>query len=144
MSGSYSQGAHKLGSTFAPDRDTGTVTVHERVKVSAGGAASADFTTYLPMGAALIDVLLDTVLAHTSATATVSGGTTVGGTELFPATDVKAGGRVRPVFTAAELLRMQSMPKVDGQSDSPVYLRLALTTPTSVGETWVNLIYSLD
>lgn len=144
MTGTYSQGAHKLGSTFGPDRDTGTVICTERVKIEAAAVASQDFTTYLPSGATLIDVILDAVVTPTGATATVSGGTTVGGTELFSATDVKTTPRSKPVFTAAQLLRMQAMPHVDGQSDSPVHLRLAQTTPTAVGTILAQLIYSLD
>lgn len=140
--GTYSQGADQRGSTPCASRDVGFGVLVKEVSISAAGAASLDVPAYLPEGSQLVDVMLDTTTAHTSATATIAGGTTVGGTDLFPATDIKAGARVRPTFTAAQLAAMRSLPHVSGQSDSPVNLRLALTTPTSVGVTKVLLLYA--
>lgn len=140
--GTYSQGAYQRGSTPCPSRDAGYGLLAKEVSIAAAGAASLDVAAYLPDGAQLVDVVLDTTVAHTSATATIAGGTTAGGTDLFPATDIKAGGRVRPTFTAAQLAALRSMPHVSGQADSPVNLRLALTTPTSVGVTKVLLLYA--
>ena len=140
--GTYSQGATSRGSTPCPSRDAGYGLLAKEVSIAAAGAASLDVAVYLPDGAQLVDVVLDTTTAHTSATATISGGTTVGGTELFPATDIKAAGRVRPTFTAAQLAALRGLPHVSGQSDSPVNLRLALTTPTSIGVTKVLLLYA--
>ena len=140
--GTYSQGRYTQGSTPVASRDVGSGVLVKEVSIAASGAASLDAVVYLPDGAQLVDVLLDTTTAHTSATATVAGGTTVGGTDLFSATDIKAAGRVRPTFTAAQLTALRGMPHVSGQSDSPVNLRLALGTPTSVGVTKVLLLYA--
>ncbi len=142
--GTYSQGPHKLGSTPGPDRDTGTVACMERVKVEATAVATQDVIAYLPAGSTLIDVILDAAVTPTGTTATISGGTTVGGTELWNATDTKATPRTRPIFTTAQVLQMQAMPKVAGQSDSPVHIRLTQTGPTAVGAVAVMLIYTLD
>lgn len=140
--GTYTQGAQTNGSTPGAARDVGYNVLAKVVDIQAGGAASADFTTYLPDGAELIDVILDSVTAHTSATATVAVGTTVGGTELASATDVKTTARTRPTFTAAQLTQAQAIPHTSGQPDTPIYLRLALTTPTSVGLTKAILVYA--
>jgi len=140
--GSYMQGALVGGSTPTPARDKGFVVYSQTVDVQAAGNATKDFVAYLPEGAQIIDVNLDTTTLHTSASATLSGGTTVGGTELWSATNVLSLGRVQPVFTGPQLLACMALPHVSGQTDSPVNMRLALGTPTSVGLTKVNLRYA--
>ena len=140
--GTYSQGSYTQGSTPTATRDVGYGLLVKEVSIAAAGGASLDVAVHLPDGAQLVDVLLDTTTAHTSATATIAGGTTVGGTDLLSATDIKAAGRVRPTFTAAQLAALRGLPHVSGQSDSPVNLRLALATPTSTGVTKVLLLYA--
>lgn len=140
--GTYSQGAQTVGSAPQAGRDVGYHLGMQEVTIQASGAATADFVAYLPDGAQLVDVLLDTTVLHTSASATLSGGTAVAGTELWPATNILSAGRARPTFTAAQLAAMAAMPHVNGQPDSPVHMRLALGTPTSVGTTKVRLIYA--
>lgn len=142
--GSYAQGAQSQGNYPTPGRDVGFVLAVKTVAIQAAGGATLDVTTYLPEGAQVVDVLLDTVTAHTSASATVSGGTSaVGATELFSATDVKTTARTRPTFTSAQLLAMNNLARNSGKPDCAVYLRLALGTPTSVGLTNVNLVYAI-
>jgi len=142
--GTYAQGAQASGSYATPGRDMGLGLFVKSVQLQAAGGATLDVTTYLPEGTQVVDVLFDTCTAHTSATATVSGGTSAaGGTELFSATDAKATARTRPTFTAAQLTAMQKLSRNSGQADCAVYLRLALGTPTSVGLTCVNLVYAI-
>jgi len=141
--GTYMQGAHTGGSTPTPSRDVGLVTFSQTINIQAGGLATADTTAYLPDGAQILDWNLDTTALHTSATATLSGGTTVGGTDLFSATNVLAAGRVTPVLTGPQVLAQQALPHISGQSDTPINLRLTLTTPTSVGTTKVNVRYAI-
>jgi len=142
--GSYTQGAQSAGNYPTPGRDVGLAVFVKTVPVQAAGGATLDVTTYLPEGSQIVDVMFDTVTAHTSATATIAGGTTAGGTELFPATDAKATARARPTFTAAQLTAMQSLARNSGQPDCAVYLRLALGTPTSVGLSNVSLLYTIE
>lgn len=144
MAGSYAQGPQAAGNYPTPGRDSGLSVFKQVVDIPAGGQASANFTAYLPDGAQVVDIILDSTTAHTSATATVSAGTTLGGTELASATDVKTAARTRPTFTAAQLAAMQALTHVNGQVDVPIYLRLALTTPTSVGVTKATILYSLQ
>lgn len=145
---SYAQGAQKCGSLPSPNSaaagpdDSGFGLFLQNINIPAGGLASADFTAYLPDGAQLVDVIFDTTTAHTSASAAVSVGTTLGGTEIAPSTDVKTAARTRPTFTNAQLAQMQSIPHTNGQSYTQVYFRLALGTPTSVGVTKAILVYA--
>ena len=142
--GSYTQGAQSAGNYPAPGRDVGFVLFGKTVAMKAAGNATLDATTYLPEGAQLVDVLLDTVTVHTSASATVAGGTSAaGGTELFSATDVTTAPRSRPTFTSAQLLAGSALARNSGKADRAVYLRMALGTPTSVGLTNVTLVYAI-
>ena len=141
--GSYSQGAQQSGSTPVPSRDAGYSTFCQNLDVVANGNATRDYTLYLPDGAQILDWTLDTTTAHTSATATIQAGTTVGGNDLFSATNVLSAGRAQPTFTAAQLLQSAALPHVNGQTDTPVNVRLTLTTPTSVGTTKVNIRYAI-
>ena len=141
--GSYAQGAQASGSTPTPDRDVGYGVFCQTINIQAAGNATKDFVAYLPDGAQIVDVKLDTTTLHTSASATLSGGTTVGGTDLWSATNVLSAGRASPAFTAPQLSALQALPHTSGQPDTPVNMRLALGTPTSVGTTKVLLMYSL-
>ena len=141
--GTYMQGAQSAGSTPTPSRDVGLATFSQTINIQAAGTANLDVTAYLPDGAQILDWNLDTTVLHTSATATLQAGTTVGGVDIFSATNVLAAGRAAPTLTAAQLILAQAMPHVSGQSDSPVYFRLVLTTPTSVGTTKVNIRYAV-
>lgn len=140
--GTYAQGAQSSGSTPVASRDAGFSVLAQVATVQAAGAATADFVAYLPDGTQIVDVLLDTVTLHTSASATLAGGSTVGGTDLWPATNVLTAARARPTFTGAQLNAMQSMTHVSGATDVPVNMRLALGTPTSVGTTKVVILYA--
>jgi len=141
--GTYSQGAHTSGSTPTPSRDVGLATFSQTINIQAGGLATADIIAYLPDGAQILDWNLDTTVLHTSASATLSGGTTAGGTDLFSATNVLAAGRATPILTGPQVLAQLALPHVSGQTDTPVYFRLALGTPTSVGTTKVNVRYAI-
>lgn len=142
--GTYLQGAITGGSTPGASRDVGNVIFSKTIACQAVAQATVDFTTYLPDGAQLVDVLLDSVTAHTSGTATIAIGTSAaGGTEICSATDVKTAARSRPTFTAAQLTAGQSLAHVSGQSDVLVYVRLALgATQTAVGLTNVTFVYA--
>lgn len=140
--GSYAQGAQSAGNYPAPDRDVGFVLFGKTVAMKAAGGATLNIRAYLPEGAQLVDVLLDTVIEHTSASATVAGGTSApGGTELFSATDVKTASRSRPTFTSEQLLVGSALGRNPGKADRAVHLRMELGTPTSVGLTNVTLVY---
>lgn len=139
--GTYAQGVQKSGSTFGESRDVGINLQVKQVTIQAQAQASQDVIAYLPKGSVLDDVIIDATVLPTGATSTLAGGTSAGGSQLFGATDVIASPRTKPVFTAAQLAAMKALPSVAGQSDTPIYLRNAQTTPTAVGTLVVSLVY---
>ena len=142
--GTYMQGAIQSGSTPAVARDGGYSVFSKTVPCQAVAQASVDFTTYLPAGAQIVDVLLDSVTAHTSGTAAILIGTSAaGGTEICSSTDVKTTPRSRPTLTAAQLTAGSSLARTAGQTDVALFIRLALgATQTAVGLTNVTFLYS--
>jgi hypothetical protein len=143
--GTYAQGAQTAGAGPQAGRDVGYALFSKTVPCQAVAQASVDFTTYLPDGAQIVDIILDTVTAHTSASAAILIGTSAaGGTELVSSTTVTAGGRVRPTLTAAQLTAMNALARNSGQLDEAIYVRLNLgAAQTAVGLTNVTFVYSL-
>lgn len=142
--GTYMQGALSAGSTATPSRDMGFNLVSKTVPMQAAVLANVDVTTYLPEGAQIVDIIMDTLTAHTSASAAISIGTSsAAGTEIASATTVTTGVRIRPTFTAAQLTAINALVRNSGQTDAAVYIRMALGTPTAVGLTNVIFVYAL-
>jgi hypothetical protein len=143
--GTYAQGAQTAGSGAQAGRDVGFALYSKTVAMQAAVAANVDVTTYLPDGAQIVDIIMDTLTAHTSASAAISIGTSAaGGTELASATTVTTGVRVRPTFTAAQLTVMNALVRNSAQLDEAIYVRLALgAVQTAVGLTNVTFVYSL-
>src|SRR5580765_1621996 len=62
-------------------------------------------TMVIPSNSQIIDLIVDTLTAWNSATSdTLTIGTAAAGTQYAGAVDVKTAGRVRPTFSAAQLL----------------------------------------
>jgi hypothetical protein len=102
-------------------------------------------TLYIPVGAKLIDILVDTLTAFNSATtAVLSVGITAGGTEYASGVDVKTAGRVRPTFTAAQLAAMSNVTVlgVAAPTPAPVVVTVTPTGATSAGYVRVTLVYA--
>lgn len=139
------QGAITQGADFGFNRNSGYSLLSKTVACQAVAQATVDFTTYLPDGAQIVDIICDSVTAHTSGTAAIGIGTSgATGTELASAVDVKTTARTRPTFTAAQLTAMNALARNSGQSDVAVYIRLSLgATQTAVGLTNVTFVYSL-
>ncbi len=137
MSSTYGGYAFKTGSTPSETADAGNMVSAKVVEIQAAGAGAdlnQDVEILIPPKSILVDMILDTTVAHTSGTATLALGSAEGGAEYMPATDVKANGRVRPTLTAT----LAAM----GETGGVVYARLALaTTTTAVGTTRVTLLF---
>lgn len=93
----------------------------------------------LPQGSQIINILVDQVVVPGgSATATISVGTTSGGSDLLPAIATTAGGRFTGVLTAATQLAWQT----STTADTPVFVRCAAGgTGNNVGRTIVTIVY---
>ena len=139
MATTYGGYAFKTGSTPSETGDAGFVVLSKQLVLQAAGSGASvnqDSTLDLPPGSQILNVFADTTVAHTSTTATLAIGSTVGGAEYYAATDIKAQGRV--TFAATTTIAAIQ----DIGTNTSVKLRLALgTTTTTVGTTYVTVVY---
>lgn len=97
-----------------------------------------DATFYLPANAQILDFNFDVLTAFNSATsATLSVGTTSGGSQYANSVDVKtATGRIAPTLTAAQLTNMS-----DITTNTSVIASITPVGATSAGSVRVTIIY---
>lgn len=88
--------------------DSGSVVIEQDITlVVATGTSAVSGTIYVPNGSELLDVMVDTMVAFNSGTTDVlSLGTAAADTSYASGVTVHATGRVRPTFTAAQLINM--------------------------------------
>jgi hypothetical protein len=89
--------------------DYGSAVLEQDVTLAVGsGTVAVSGTVYIPIGSKLLDILVDTGTVWNSATSdTLSVGTAAADTTYASGVDVKtSSGRVRPTFTAAQLIAM--------------------------------------
>ena len=76
----------------------------------AATAAAATASLNLPVGANIVDLIIDQPVATTGGTAiNMTAGISAAGVEYMASTDVKAAVRLRPTFTAAQLIAMANV-----------------------------------
>ena len=97
-----------------------------------------DATFYLPANAQILDFNFDVLTAFNSATsATLSVGTTSGGSQYANSVDVKtATGRIAPTLTAAQLTNMS-----DITTNTSVIASITPVGATSAGSVRVTILY---
>jgi len=134
----YFGSALRAGSNPSDGTDMGHAVLTQQATIQAGGGATDTTSITLPAGAEVLDIIFDTQVAHTAATYTVEAGITAGGEEYASATNIKAGGRVRPTFTAAQLLAMD-----DISTNTTMYFQAAAGTPTTTGTTVAKVVYRM-
>lgn len=88
--------------------DYGSVLIEQDMTLAvATGTAAISGTIYVPIDSKLVDVIVDTQVAFNSGTSDVfSLGTVAAGTSYASGVSVAAAARVRPTFTAAQLINM--------------------------------------
>jgi hypothetical protein len=88
--------------------DYGSVVIEQDITLGvATGTAAVSGTIYVPVGSELLDVIVDTQVAFNSGTSDLlSLGTAVADTSYASGVTVRATGRVRPTFSAAQLINM--------------------------------------
>ena len=91
--------------------DYGSTVIQQDITLAvATGTGAVSGTIYIPVGSQIIDVIVDTLVAWNSGSSdTFSLGTAAGGTQFASGVSTAATGRVRPTFTAAQLLAMQNV-----------------------------------
>lgn len=97
-----------------------------------------DATFYLPANAQILDFNFDVLTAFNSATsATLSAGTSSGGTQYASGVDVKtATGRIAPTLTAAQLTNMS-----DVTTNTSLVVSITPVGATSAGSVRATIIY---
>lgn len=133
LSGPVRIGTEREGATA----NLGHAVISQTTLMDQNSTNNVDFTFYVPANAQLADFLVDTLTAFNSVTsATLTIGTTAGGTTYASGVDVKVAGRVRPTFTAAQLAAMD-----DVGTTTTVVVRIAPVGATSAGQVRVTAIY---
>lgn len=132
-----------------PNGPTGAPTMGDPLQacrlstIQAVAAATGDTAIALPLGARILAVTALQNVAPTGATDTIAIGTTVGGVDIVPATDVKTNIQtVLPLaLNAARPLLVANFASVVASSagGSIINVRVAQGTPTAVG-TWTLFI----
>lgn len=114
------------------------VVVQQMTLAVATGTAAVSGTLYVPIGCKLLDVLVDTQVAWNSGTSDVlSLGTAAADTSYASGVSVAATGRVRPTFSAAQLINM-------GNVVAPASLVATITqvgAAASTGSTVATVLY---
>lgn len=120
--------------------DYGNVVVEQDMTlVVATGTTEVSGTIYVPIGAKLLDVIVDNEVAWNSGTSDVfSLGTAAADTSYASGVSTASTGRVRPTFTATQLINM-------GSIVSPGELVGTVTqsgTAATTGSTVAHVIYA--
>lgn len=99
--------------------------------IQSGGGLTQSVTVYIPVGARITGFDIDVLTAFDSATsATLSIGTSAGGTQYVSGVNAKTAGRATITFTAAQLAAMAGL--TTAGAASPTVAPVVITV-TSVG-----------
>jgi len=131
-------GGPVLTGTRPDQSDFGTAQLMQRGTLSQNGTAAVSSTFLLPPASVITDITVDTnTVWNSGSTAVLSVGTAAAGTTYASGVDVKgAAARVRPTFTAAQLLALGNV-----VNNGTV---VATITPTGSAATTGLVILTLD
>ena len=136
--GTYMTGPFQTGTGLdATGQDTGTVVLSKTALINFDADLVQEATFTLPSGAQIVDFNVDVLTAYDSATsATLSAGTTSGGTQYLSGISVKTAGRRPNAYSAAQLAAMDDI----GTSTSVVATVTSVGQPTA-GQVRVTMVY---
>lgn len=137
----YFTGPLEVGTAASTDTTAGkgrvVLSQTALINFSATGTTNVDATFTLPASSQIVNFFVDTLTAWDSATsASLTIGSTAGGTEYFTGVDVKTNGRETASNSAAQLAAMD-----DIGTNTTVYVRVAQTGATTAGQARVTLEY---
>ena len=134
-SGPLASGDKNAGVTGGPN--IGLAVLSQTVLIDFGATLVQNATTYLPFGSQIVDIIVDELVAFNSATsATLSVGTTSGGTEYVSGVNVKTTGRKSNSYSAAQLAAMDGI----GNNGTVVAIVTSVGQPTA-GQVRVTYLY---
>ena len=144
FSGPVRSGTLKTGEPNGPN--LGFAVLEQETSITQNSTTAVSSTLYIPVGAKIINILVDVLTAFNSGTSAVlSVGTAAAGTQYASGVDVKtATGRITPTFTAAQLAAMSnvSVLGVAAPTPAPVVVTVTPTGATSAGYVRVTLVYA--
>ena len=107
-SGPLASGDKAAGITGGPN--IGLATLSQSAVQNFDATLVQNTTFYLPPSSIITTITVDVLTAFNSATsATVSAGTSTGGTQYMSSVNGKTAGRAAPTFSAAQLLAMSNV-----------------------------------
>jgi hypothetical protein len=128
-------GNKQAGITGGPN--TGYAVLSQVLPIVYGATLVQDYTFYLPSGSQIVDIIADVTTAYNSATsATLSAGTTSGGTEYVSGVNVKTTGRKSNSYSAAQLSAMASV----GTNTTLIATVTSVGQPTA-GAGYIRVMY---
>lgn len=134
-SGPLASGDRPAGYSGGPN--LGFVVLSQTVLINRDATLVQSATVNLPYNSQLLNIVVDVLTQYDSATsATVSVGTTAGGTTYASGVNAKTGVRVTPTFTAAQLAAMAST-----STTGPVVATVTSVGQPTVGQVRVTYLY---
>jgi hypothetical protein len=134
-SGPLASGDINAGEVGGPN--IGFAVLSQTVLIDFDATLVQNKTTYLPFGSQIVDVIVDELVAFNSASsATLSVGTTSGGTEYVSGVNVKTTGRKSNSYSAAQLAAMDNI----GSNGTVVATVTSVGQPTA-GQVRVTYLY---
>jgi hypothetical protein len=123
------------------DADVGLVPATQSGTITQNSTNAVSRTFTIPAGAQIIDIIVDVLTVFNSGTSAVlSVGTAAAGTQYAGSVDVRTSAvRIRPTFTAAQLLAMSNV-----TTNTSVVATVTPTGATSAGLVRVTIIYVAD
>ena len=134
-SGPLASGDRNAGESGGPN--LGFVALSQTALINFDATLVQDATFNVPAGTQLVDYYVDVLTAYDSATsATLSAGTSSGGTQYLSAINVKTAGRRPHAFSAAQLAAMDDV----GTNRQVVVTITSVGQPTA-GQVRVTMLY---
>jgi len=135
-SGPLASGDRPAGYSGGPN--LGFVVLSQTVLINRAASSTSDSASInLPYNSQLLNIVVDVLTQYDSATsATLTVGTTAGGTQYASGVNAKTGVRVTPTFTAAQLAAMAST-----GTTGPVVATVTSVGQPTVGQVRVTYLY---
>lgn len=136
--GTYMTGPFQTGTGLDnTGADTGTVVLSKTALINFDATLVQNASFTLPANAQIVDFFVDVLTAYDSATsATLSAGTSSGGTQYLSGISVKTAGRRANGFSAAQLAAMDGI----GTNTALVATVTSVGQPTA-GQVRVTVVY---
>lgn len=142
FSGPVIAGDLQTGETNGPNQ--GTVVLAQFTALTQNSTTAVSSTLYIPAGAQIVSFNVDVLTAFDSATsATLTIGTSAGGTQYVSGVNAKTAGRASITYTSAQLAAMSGVTTagVAAPTTAPVVITITPSGATTAGYVEVTVLY---